>query len=223
MLDSGVVDQNVDPAERFVSFLDHFGDFGWLRHVRRGVGSPDVIRHGQLGADFLNFFHIAETVEHDVHAGCGERLGDPKPDAASGTGDDGGFARKRAANGRHGIAGGVGCLHDTLLYAVADQFSSSRPGPAQLAPARTTRPSGLSLSLWFGRLAHETNLTFHLMRNCNAAALLIRPHNRKAGSRNSKAAPRCGPWAVTSTRPPWRSAISRTIHSPSPQEAVLPL
>ena len=61
-------------------------------------------------AGLLDLCLVAEAIEHHVHAGLGECLGDAEADAAGRAGDDGGLARQLM--GRSGHC----CLVDDLLH-----------------------------------------------------------------------------------------------------------
>ncbi|MNN14261.1 hypothetical protein D3C81_1273190 [compost metagenome] len=100
MLDTGVVDQNVDAGE----FAFGQGEQGFdLRHVRQVGGVMDNF-HTVPG----NFGHcrcrVAKAVEHDVGASTGQHPGDAQADAAGGTGDECGFTFESHAK-LHGRSG----------------------------------------------------------------------------------------------------------------------
>ena len=44
VLDTGIVDEDVDPAEGFAAASDHFGDVSGLRHVGGRIGDRDAER-----------------------------------------------------------------------------------------------------------------------------------------------------------------------------------
>ncbi len=92
VLDAGIVDQDVDPAEFLGGVCHHGLDLSWLGHVCVVVGGL----HPELGADvgvqLLDLLGVAEAVEHDVGALFGQRARDPEPDARGRTGDESRFA-----------------------------------------------------------------------------------------------------------------------------------
>ena len=92
MLDAGIVDQDVDPAEPVRRLRDQIPDLGRLGHVGRDIGRPHAVLLGEPGAQPLDLGRIAEPVQHDVAALGGERAGDAEPDPAGRTGDHGGLA-----------------------------------------------------------------------------------------------------------------------------------
>ena len=82
MLDAGIVDQHIEPAEAIERHGDHFGDRVRLRHVGAGIGDRDA----EIGAEGLlrrfDLVGLAEAVEHDCGARGGKRASDAKSNAA---------------------------------------------------------------------------------------------------------------------------------------------
>ena len=75
VLDAGVVDEDVDPAEFGGRLLDHAGDLVGLGHVRARVGGPHAACIGDVPAQPLDLAGVAEAVEQHVGARLGELLG----------------------------------------------------------------------------------------------------------------------------------------------------
>ena len=67
-LDAGIVDQDIDPAERVIDLLDQGRDLVSLGQVGAIEQHLDAVIGGQSGANFFDFGRIAETVEHDLRA-----------------------------------------------------------------------------------------------------------------------------------------------------------
>jgi hypothetical protein len=69
VLDSRIVDQNVESAE-LQCLLDHFADSRWFRHIRR----RERHAHLEVGGDFSlhigNLVRFAKAVEDDFRTGC---------------------------------------------------------------------------------------------------------------------------------------------------------
>jgi hypothetical protein len=84
MLDSGIVDQDIEPSMRTQCVIDHLADRHGLRHIRGRVGHPDIELRGDLGLHIRNAARIAETVEDDFGAGGGKRAGDAQADPTRG-------------------------------------------------------------------------------------------------------------------------------------------
>jgi hypothetical protein len=82
MLDAGIVDEHVEPAEAVKRHVDHAGDRVGLRHVGTRIGD----RNAKIGVDRLlrrfDLLGLAEAVEHDSCACRRERAGDAETDAA---------------------------------------------------------------------------------------------------------------------------------------------
>ena len=92
MLDAGVVDQDVHPAELAGGVLHHVFDVGHAAHVGTVVGhlGAGCLAGGQhFGAGGV---HITETVQDDIGALAGEGFCNTEADAAGGASDEGRFA-----------------------------------------------------------------------------------------------------------------------------------
>ncbi|MNC32070.1 hypothetical protein D3C75_804120 [compost metagenome] len=88
MLDTGVVDQDVDAAELALGQGEQRFDLGHVRQVGRVMDCLHPVP-GDLGQ---RRGWVAEAVEHDVGACAGQHLGNAQADAAGGTGDECGLA-----------------------------------------------------------------------------------------------------------------------------------
>jgi hypothetical protein len=82
MLDSGVVDENVESTGRLQGVFDHLADGLRLRHIGRRVGRADLEVGGDLRLRLRDVVGLAEPIEDDVGAGGGERPRDAEPDTA---------------------------------------------------------------------------------------------------------------------------------------------
>jgi len=87
VLDAGVVDEDVDRAEAAERRLQHRLDGVGLRHVGAVVGDVHLAAIRQAHAQALDLRLVAESVEDDVRAALGERLGDAQADPACRAGD----------------------------------------------------------------------------------------------------------------------------------------
>ena len=92
MLNSGVVDEDVDGAELARRLGDKAADLGGLRHVGREVESASAMPLGETGAQALDRRGIAKAVQHDIAARGGQRGRDADPNAAGRAGDNSGLA-----------------------------------------------------------------------------------------------------------------------------------
>ena len=99
--DAGVVDEDVEPAERVDRVLDEAagaGEVGDVLAVGDGLAArgldlgDDLLRRRQVGA--LAGERAAEVVDDDLRAGRGERERVRAADAAPGAGDDRDLARE---------------------------------------------------------------------------------------------------------------------------------
>ena len=100
VLDAGIVDEDVEPAEFAQSCFDHRADRVRFRHVGGGVVDANVVILGDAFARSFNLLRLAEAVQHHVGASPGERAGDAETDAAGRAGDQRDFALQRLCNGR---------------------------------------------------------------------------------------------------------------------------
>ena len=98
MLDAGIVDEDVEPAEFAQSRFDHLGDRGGARHVGAGIVDANVVILGDAFAGSFDLLRLAEAVQHYVRASAGERAGDAETDAAGRAGDERDFAFHRPRN-----------------------------------------------------------------------------------------------------------------------------
>ena len=86
MLDAGIVDEDVGPAELVRAALHH-------RRDRRRVGHIGaVVDRADFAALALDVRGGAEAVDHQLRALGGERLGDGEADARGGSCDECDFA-----------------------------------------------------------------------------------------------------------------------------------
>ena len=100
VLDAGIVDEDIEPAEFAQSRFDHRADRVGARHVGGGVVDANVVILGDAFARSFNLLRLAETVQHYVGACAGERAGDAETDAAGRACDQRDFALQRLCNGR---------------------------------------------------------------------------------------------------------------------------
>ena len=91
VLDTGIVDQNINGTEGGFGGGDEGGDFRGLADVCRVMQNLHPGFRGEIAAQFLNHGGFAKTVEHDVGAGPGHGLSDAEADATGRTGYDDGF------------------------------------------------------------------------------------------------------------------------------------
>ena len=103
-LDAGVVDEDVDLAERLERLRTCRRSRG-LGHVGAVIATLTPCSEPILAAP-RDLLGLAEAVEHDVGAGRGERPGDAEADAAGRAGDQGNLALERAG----GLFGADVCL-----------------------------------------------------------------------------------------------------------------
>ena len=87
VLDAGVVDQDVDPAERVVRLGDQRPALLALGHVGLDVDDADPVLAGDPLGERVVLGPVGERVQHDVGAGAGQLLGDPEPDPGVRPGD----------------------------------------------------------------------------------------------------------------------------------------
>ncbi|MCY1181310.1 hypothetical protein D9M73_218080 [compost metagenome] len=90
VLNAGIVDQDIDAAELALGVGDHVGNLCRIADIGRVVADL-AAKLFDLGN---NVGRIAKTVEDQVGPGPGQAEGDPQADAAGGTGDQCGLARK---------------------------------------------------------------------------------------------------------------------------------
>ena len=90
-LDSGVVHDNIDRTEGFVSRVHHGVDFGGFRDIAAVIFDLHA-EGGDFAFQLRDGFSVREAVEHDVRALLCEFARDAPADAAGGTCDDGGFS-----------------------------------------------------------------------------------------------------------------------------------
>jgi len=111
VLDAGIVDEDVEPAEFSQSRFDHLGDRVRLRHVGGGIVDANAVILGDAFACRLDLLRLAEAVQHHVGARAGQRARDAEPDAAGRAGDERDFALERGGDGglrlRHGDVHGL--------------------------------------------------------------------------------------------------------------------
>ena len=98
MLDTGVVDDDVDTAEFVFGQSDHRFYFARDRHIGRVVQYLDLVLVRDVPADGFDLSRIAEAVKHDIRAAGGKPARDTKPDPAGGSCDDGGLSGQHADN-----------------------------------------------------------------------------------------------------------------------------
>jgi hypothetical protein len=82
MLDSGVVDDDVNRAKLATRLAHHRGNGFRLRHVGTVVADLHVVRCGELRTQPFDLGGIAEAIQDNVGAAFGERLGDAETDTA---------------------------------------------------------------------------------------------------------------------------------------------
>ena len=75
MLNAGIIDQDVGPAELVGATLHHCSDFLGLGHIR------PVVKRAERVTLPLDLAGVAEAVDHQLRALRGERLGDSEADA----------------------------------------------------------------------------------------------------------------------------------------------
>jgi hypothetical protein len=80
-LDAGVVDENIDGAQRLFRIGDHGGDLGRLRHVGGVVEAFHAEILLDAGALLLDRVLVAEAVDDDIGALLGEGAGIGEADA----------------------------------------------------------------------------------------------------------------------------------------------
>jgi hypothetical protein len=93
VLDAGVVDQDVQPTELVMRRGDHLGDLAGPGHVGAVVEGLDSVLMLDAAARRLDGGHLAQTVEDDIAALCGQGLRHGQADTAGGSGDDSRLAR----------------------------------------------------------------------------------------------------------------------------------
>jgi len=91
-LDAGIVDEDIDRAERLLAERDHFGDLGGLGHVGGRMHGAHLEIGFDAGTLALDVGRHAHAVEDDIGAGAGERTRVSQSDAAGRSGDDSGLA-----------------------------------------------------------------------------------------------------------------------------------
>ena len=87
-LDSGIVDKDVDAAERGVGVGDHPPGAGAGAQVGAGDGDLHAGCAFEAGAGGLDRLRVAQSMQHDVGALGGQRGGDAEADAAGRAGDE---------------------------------------------------------------------------------------------------------------------------------------
>src|SRR6185436_2273630 len=95
VLDAGVVDKDVNAAERGPGPGDEVGDLRRLGHVGAIVFDLDATLLRQV--DALRFYRrlVAEAIQHDVAPLPGKCLGNGLSDTARRSGDEDGFTLER--------------------------------------------------------------------------------------------------------------------------------
>jgi hypothetical protein len=82
MLDAGIVDENIEPAQLARRGLDHSRDLCRIRHVGRIEGGPDTKVLGDLPARAFDGGCFAKAIQHDIATGSSKRSCDSEADAA---------------------------------------------------------------------------------------------------------------------------------------------
>ena len=88
MLDSRIVDENIDPSQLARRLRDHALDRHGTRRIGSVINCLDAMGIGQRFACLFDLRGLAETVKEDVGALRRERLSDPEADATRGAGHD---------------------------------------------------------------------------------------------------------------------------------------
>jgi hypothetical protein len=148
VLDAGVVDDDVEPAERALRLAHHGGDLLAAGDVGGRVADLDARSPGDLAPDALDLVGVAKAIQGDVGTSFCERAGDREADAAGGAGHERGLADKLCSERRHG-----GASFGVARGRAAPGWRKSRRGQIaetrrpQVAPARgrIRRSAGVSL------------------------------------------------------------------------------
>ncbi|MNL43095.1 hypothetical protein D3C87_1655900 [compost metagenome] len=96
MLDTGIVDQDVDATHLADRVLDQLAHRRALGQIGAVVGHLHAILVGKVRAQLFNLGGVAKAIQDDVGALLGEGRGDSQADAAGGTGDKGDFSFEHA-------------------------------------------------------------------------------------------------------------------------------
>ena len=97
----GVVDEDVDGAERIDAGRDHLLDLAGDAEIGAAVERPDAVLPFDVGADRGNRIGIREAVQHDVAAGFGELPRGGEAQALDRPGDERAFSPERNTGRRH--------------------------------------------------------------------------------------------------------------------------
>jgi hypothetical protein len=92
MLDSGVIDEDVDAAELLRRLGDEFAYLRRLCHVSAGIRGTDAVALGKAGPQPLYGGGVTEAVQHDIATLGGQRRRDAEPDPAGRAGNNRGLA-----------------------------------------------------------------------------------------------------------------------------------
>jgi hypothetical protein len=99
MLDSRVVDQDVERAERLLGQTHHLHDLIRLGHVGRRVDCSDAEFTFYVGAGFPNLLRIAITVDQHIDALRCESARNGEANSTGRAGNDRGLAQKAPSGG----------------------------------------------------------------------------------------------------------------------------
>ena len=94
ILNSGIVDENVNATEFLLRQRHHRADVIAIGHVGVAVDDLDVMAVGDVLADGFDLVRIAKSIEHDIGAIGGQPARNTKTDSTGRAGHDGGFSRQ---------------------------------------------------------------------------------------------------------------------------------
>jgi hypothetical protein len=100
VLDAGIIDEDVEPAEFAKRRCNHLGDRFRIRHVGAGIADTHAEILGDAALHRFDLFGLAEAVQHDVRACVGKCPRDAKPDAAGRAGNKRNLVLQRLGRGR---------------------------------------------------------------------------------------------------------------------------
>src|SRR5262249_10639030 len=131
VLDSRIVDQNVESAEHLPCLLDHFVDRRWFRHIRRREGHAHLEVGGDFSLQIGDLVRFDKAVEDDFRAGCSQGYGNAKANSARGSRNQRHFTRKYLS-GRDvfrfdGNVHGVRSCSDGCCSSPWHQFAGGKP------------------------------------------------------------------------------------------------
>ena len=82
ILNSGIVDENVNATEFLFRQRHHSADVIAIGHVGVAIDDLDIMPVGDVLADGLDLVRIAKSIEHDVGAASGQPARNTKADSA---------------------------------------------------------------------------------------------------------------------------------------------